>query len=91
MPHCRVAGKTSPNAEAALTSTVALMSSIAIFKSIREVRTQVVSGINYDIEFILNNGEIWNTRIYRDLAGNYKMIKAVTKGELSMWPCIKGE
>ncbi|MFM5429173.1 hypothetical protein ACET60_05685 [Aeromonas veronii] len=81
----------SPDSEVALASMLKRMNTTAEFKNIREVRTQVVSGINYDIEFLLDNGEIWNARIHRDLAGNYMPIRVATKGELPTLACVKLE
>ncbi|MBL0523250.1 cystatin domain-containing protein [Aeromonas enteropelogenes] len=78
-------------ADAALASVLARMNTAAKLESIREVRSQVVSGVNYDIEFQLDNGEVWNTRVYRDLKGNYQMTRVAQQGELPPLPCIKGK
>ncbi|WP_429039777.1 cystatin domain-containing protein [Aeromonas veronii] len=85
--------QTLPNAEgeAALASVLARMNTAAKLQSIREVRSQVVSGVNYDIEFQLDNGEVWNTRVYRDLAGNYQMTRPAAQGELPPLPCVKAK
>ena len=82
-----------PNAEgeAALAIVLARMNTAAKLQSIREVRSQVVSGVNYDIEFQLDNGEVWNTRVYRDLAGNYQMTRPAAQGELPPLPCVKAK
>lgn len=78
-----------PNAdgEAALASVLARMNTAIKLKRIIEVRTQVVAGVNYDIEFELDNGEVWNTRVYRDLKGNYEMTRPAAQGKLPPLPC----
>lgn len=81
----------STEGEAALASVLARMNTAAKLQSIREVRSQVVSGANYDIEFQLDNGEVWNTRVYRDLAGNYQMTRPAAQGELPPLPCVKAK
>lgn len=73
--------------EAALASVLARMNSKAKLKKVLEVRTQVVSGVNYDIEFQLDNGQIWNTRVYRDLEGFYHMTRTAQQGELPPLSC----
>lgn len=82
-----------PNAQAdvALASVLARMNTAAKLESIREVRSQAVSGVNYDIEFQLDNGEVWNTRVYRDLRGNYQMTRVAQQGQLPLLPCVKGK
>ena len=47
-------------------------------KQINQVKTQVVNGVNYAIEFTLENGEIWNTLVFRNLRNDY-MIEQVAK------------
>jgi len=82
-----------PNAEgeAALASVLARMNTSAKLKRIIDVRTQVVAGSNYDIEFQLDNGEVWNTRVYQDLNGNYEMTRTAAQGELPPLPCVKAQ
>ncbi|EBP9469656.1 TPA: hypothetical protein O3G77_004591 [Salmonella enterica subsp. enterica serovar Saintpaul str. CFSAN004155] len=75
------------HAEAALASVLARMNNAAKLKQIIEVRVQVVSGTNYDIEFILDNGEIWNTRVYRDLEGRYHIVRKAQRGRLPALLC----
>ncbi|MFM1647821.1 cystatin domain-containing protein [Aeromonas salmonicida] len=83
--------QTLPNAhaEAALASVLAQMNTNAKLKSIREVRSQVVSGVNYDIEFQFDNNEVWNTRVYQDLKGNYRMTRTASQGQLPLMLCTK--
>lgn len=69
-------------ARAALETVLKQMNSAAKLKSIREVRTQVVAGINFAIEFELDNGEVWHTKVFRDLKGSYSMAEVATRGPL---------
>jgi len=68
----------SPEAEKALDFVLQQMNTSAKLDKIVKVKTQVVAGVNYDIDFKLDNGEVWNTIVYKDLKGNYKMTKTAT-------------
>ncbi len=68
----------TPEVEKALNFVLQQMNTSAKLDKITHVKTQVVAGINYDIDFKLDNGEVWNTIVYRDLKGNYKMTKVAT-------------
>ena len=68
----------TPEVEKALDFVLQQMNTSAKLDKIGKVKTQVVAGINYDIDFKLDNGEVWNTVVYRDLKGNYKMTKTAT-------------
>ena len=68
----------TPEVEKALDFVLQQMNTSAKLDKIVKVKTQVVAGINYDIDFKLDNGEVWNTVVYRDLKGNYKMTKTAT-------------
>ncbi|WP_367990703.1 cystatin domain-containing protein [Vibrio sp. NTOU-M3] len=74
--------KVTPEVQSALDTVMSQMNTAAKVKEINEVRTQVVSGLNYAIEFTLDNDEVWNTVVYRDLQGNYKMIQVAKQGHL---------
>lgn len=58
------------------------MNTNAKLKKIVGVRTQVVAGLNYAIEFEMDNGEVWNTIVYRSLQGDIEMMQAVQQGRL---------
>lgn len=45
-------------------------------EKISEVKTQIVSGKNYDITFMLSNGEKWNVIVYRNIRNEYELIKS---------------
>ncbi|HAS6346988.1 cystatin domain-containing protein [Vibrio sp. IRLE0018] len=49
-------------------------------KGITSVHTQVVSGVNYAIEFQLENGSQWNTIVYRNLKGEYQITQVAKLG-----------
>ena len=70
--------KVTPEAEKALDFVLQQMNTSAKLDKIVKVKTQVVAGVNYDIDFKLDNGEVWNTVVYRDLKGNHKMTKVAT-------------
>ncbi len=65
----------TPDVEKALDHVLEQMNTSAKFDKIVKVKTQIVAGKNYDIDFKLANGEVWNTIVYRDLQGSYKMTK----------------
>ncbi|ALP40118.1 cystatin domain-containing protein [Aeromonas schubertii] len=69
-------------AKAALAHVLAQMNTSAHLKGITRVDRQVVAGINYDIEFMLDTGEMWNTRVYRTLQGEYRMTRPARQGAL---------
>lgn len=67
--------KITPEAEQTLDFVLKRMNTAAKLEKIIKVRTQVVAGMNYDIDFKLDNGEIWNTIVFRDLQCNYEITK----------------
>ncbi len=67
-------------AQPLLDVVLAQMNTSAKLKQILSVRTQVVSGINYAIEFEMDNGEIWNTIVYRSLDDEIKMTQPAKLG-----------
>ncbi len=66
--------------EMALDFVLQQMNTSAKLEKILGVKTQIVAGRNYAIDFQLDNGEVWNTVVYRDLSGNYLMTKPATQG-----------
>lgn len=59
----------------ALTFVISKMNTNAKLKSVVSAKQQVVKGMNYDVTFSLDNGEIWNVVVYRDLDGKYLITK----------------
>ncbi|OXX74446.1 cystatin domain-containing protein [Vibrio sp. V03_P4A6T147] len=69
-------------AKEALKSALAQMESNAQLKDIIDVRSQVVNGVNYAIEFEMDDGSIWNAIIYRSLEGDYSLTQPAKQGKL---------
>jgi len=72
----------SDDARAALDWVLGQMNTAAHLRRIREVRTQVVAGLNYAIEFELDNGEVWHTIVFRDLGGKFHLSQRAQLGAL---------
>ena len=72
----------TPEAKQALDAVLGQMNTSAELKQILSVRTQVVAGLNYAIEFEMDNGEVWNTIVYRSLQGDIEMTRPAQKGRL---------
>jgi len=70
------------DARAALDWVLGQMNTAARLRRIREVRTQVVAGLNYAIEFELDNAEVWHTIVFRDLDGKYHLTQPAQLGPL---------
>lgn len=70
-------------AAAALGHVLQRMNSAAQLEEILAVKTQVVAGLNFAIDFRLDNGEVWNTRVYRDLQGNFEMTQSARRGSMT--------
>lgn len=73
-----------PQAEQALNVVLGQMNTAAELKQILSVQTQVVAGLNYAIEFEMDNGEVWNTVVYRSLQGDIEMMQAAQQGRLCL-------
>jgi len=73
----------TPEAKKALDFVLQQMNTSAKLDKIISVKTQIVKGRNFDIDFQLDNGEVWNTVVYMDLDGKFKIIKKAKR--------IKGE
>ncbi|MCF7485241.1 MULTISPECIES: cystatin family protein [Vibrio] len=74
----------TPQAKQALDVVLGQMDTSAKLKQILSVRTQVVAGLNYAIEFEMDNGEVWNTVVYRSLQGDIEMMQAAQQGRLCL-------
>ncbi len=68
----------TPEVEKALNFVLQQMNTSAKLDKIVSVKTQIVKGRNYAIDFQLDNGEIWNTVVYVDLGGSMKITKVAT-------------
>ena len=72
----------TPEAKQALDVVLGQMNTSAKLEKILSVRTQVVAGLNYAIEFEMDNGQVWNTVVYRSLQGDIEMMQAAQQGHL---------
>jgi hypothetical protein len=72
----------SPQAQQALDFVLKKMNTAAKLQQIRSVRSQVVNGTNYAIEFQMDNGEVWNTIVYRSLKGDLSITQPAQLGHL---------
>ncbi|MEZ8722034.1 cystatin domain-containing protein [Vibrio pomeroyi] len=72
----------TPEAKQALDVVLGQMNTSAKLEKILSVRTQVVAGLNYAIEFEMDNGQVWNTVVYRSLQGDIEMMQAAQQGRL---------
>ncbi len=63
----------TPEIEGAVEYVISEMNTNAKLDKIISAKSQIVKGFNYDIDFLLDNGETWNAIVYRDLDGNYSM------------------
>ena len=69
----------TPDVKKAVNYVLSMMNTSAKLGKIVSVKTQIVKGRNFDIDFQLDNGELWNTIVYMDLEGSFKMTKVATK------------
>jgi len=70
----------SEDAQAALDWALGQMNTAAGLRAIRGVWTQVVAGLNYAIEFQLDNDEVWHTVVFRDLDGKLHLVQPAQLG-----------
>ncbi|MGR5236409.1 cystatin domain-containing protein [Vibrio alfacsensis] len=72
----------TPDARRSLNMVLHQMNATDKLKQINQVRTQVVAGIRYAIEFELKNGEIWNAMVFHSSRGDYMIERHAKKGAL---------
>ncbi|ENY6169608.1 cystatin domain-containing protein [Vibrio fluvialis] len=72
----------SPEAEQAVDAVLAQMGNNVRLKSILAVKTQVVNGTNYAIEFDTQDGQVWHAVVYRTLDGELTITQGATLGDL---------
>ena len=65
--------------EDAVIFVIGQMNTSAKLQKIIGARAQVVNGMNYDITFMLDNGDTWNALVYRSLAGDFSMVKEAVR------------
>ncbi|EKO3418975.1 cystatin domain-containing protein [Vibrio fluvialis] len=72
----------SPEAEQAVDAVLDQMGNNVRLKSILAVKTQVVNGTNYAIEFDTQDGQVWHAVVYRTLDGELTITQGATLGDL---------
>ncbi|WP_040896153.1 cystatin domain-containing protein [Vibrio brasiliensis] len=72
----------TPDSQRAIDTVMSQMNTASPLKQVNEVRTQVVNGVNYAIEFTLENGEVWHAVVYRNLRNDYMIDQVAQQGEL---------
>lgn len=68
------------DAQKAMAFVLKKMETLSSFKQILSVHAQVVSGVNYAIEFELYDGTVWNTVVYRNFDGEYAITQSPKEG-----------
>ncbi len=71
----------TPDVQRAMAFVLTKMDTLSSFKQILNVHAQIVSGVNYAIEFEMDDGSVWNTIVYRDLDGNYAIVHRPREGK----------
>lgn len=70
----------TPELQEALETVLTQLDTTGTVSSLLSVKTQVVAGVNYLVDFELDNGETWHTKIFQDLAGNYSISEPAALG-----------
>ncbi|ANQ24141.1 pyruvate dehydrogenase [Vibrio natriegens] len=73
--------KSTPDVQKAMAFVLTEMDSASSFKQIINVHAQIVSGVNYAIEFEMGDGVVWNTIVYRNLDGDYSITQSPHEGK----------
>ncbi len=73
--------KSTPDVQKAMAFVLTEMDTPSSFKQILNVHAQIVSGVNYAIEFEMDDGVIWNTIVYRNLDGDYSITQSPHEGK----------
>ncbi|WP_070964115.1 cystatin domain-containing protein [Vibrio sonorensis] len=76
--------KTSPSQQVteSLMQIMAEMNLPAGLKKVTDVRSQVVNGTNYAVEFELENGQVWHVTFYRSLREKTTVTEPAHRGFL---------
>ena len=56
---------------------ISKMNTNAKLEKIVNAKSQIVNGTNYDVQFQLENKEVWKAIVYKDLESNLKLLKKV--------------
>ncbi|HDM8155304.1 TPA: cystatin [Vibrio harveyi] len=74
--------KVTPDAERSLSMILHQMNATDKLKQINDVRTQIVGGTHYAMEFELKDGQVWNAIVLHSARGDYMIERHAKKGEL---------
>lgn len=72
----------TPEVEQAVNTVLAQMNNASPLKQITDVRTQVVAGMNYAVEFELENGQIWHAVVFHSLDDSYTVTEVAKQGKI---------
>ncbi|WP_417877757.1 cystatin domain-containing protein [Vibrio sp.] len=73
--------ESTPDVQKAMAFVLTKMDTLSSFKQILNVHAQIVSGVNYAIEFEMNDGVVWNAIVYRNLDGDYTISQSPKEGK----------
>lgn len=71
--------ETDQGVEDAVAFLLGRMNTSAKLERIVSARAQVVNGTNYDVTFMMDDGQTWNAVIHRSLAGDFSIIKEASR------------
>ncbi|WP_067521462.1 hypothetical protein [Endozoicomonas ascidiicola] len=74
--------KVTPEARKATEMALVQFSTHLQLLGINQVRTQVVNGTNYALEFTASDGEVLHATVHRSLNDTYSIIKPARRGKL---------
>lgn len=70
----------TPEVKKAVELVIKGMEKPSKLKKMLAVHSQIVNGVNYALEFQLENGTIWSAIVYRDLEGKYAITQTPIPG-----------
>ncbi|MFK0570541.1 cystatin domain-containing protein [Endozoicomonas sp.] len=80
MPGGWTRSEVTPEVQKAMDLVLKGMKKPAKLKKIISVHSQVVSGVNYALEYQLENGTVWSAIVYRNLNGQYSITQTAIAG-----------
>ncbi len=80
MPGGWIRSDETPEVRKAVQLVIKKMDKPAKLKKMLAVHSQIVNGVNYALEYQLENGTIWSAIVYRDLEGKYAITQRPIPG-----------
>lgn len=80
MPGGWAKSEVTPEVNKAMELVIKGAQKLAKLKKILSVHSQVVSGVNYAMEYQLESGTVWSAIVYRNLDGKYTITQAPIAG-----------